>query len=91
MSVTLDLEPSLDEQLRALAEAEGISVEQYLGRLIRGAVGTRSGAAGVALLRSWEEEDSTQDPEEIARRQRDWDAFREAMNRSHSSNRILFP
>lgn len=91
MTVTLDLEPELDSHLRALAEAQGLSVEQYLRRLIRDAVQTRSGGAALELLQSWEREDETDDAEELARRRRDWEAFREAMNRSHSSHRTLFP
>lgn len=91
MTVNLDLEPELDSHLRALAEAERVSVEDYLRRLIRDAVHARSGAAASALLQKWQREDATEDSEELARRRRDWEAFREAMNRSHSSHRLLFP
>jgi hypothetical protein len=88
MRVTLDLEPKLDHDLRALARAKGVSVEQYLRDLISQVVQRRSGHAAVSLLCEWEAEDAT---EEIARRQRDWEDFRDAMNRSHSSDRILYP
>jgi len=44
-----------------------------------------------ALLREWEEEDSTADPEELAWRQREWEAFKAALNVAHASDRVLFP
>jgi hypothetical protein len=91
MTVTLELEPELDSHLRAVAEAEGVSVEQYLRRLIADAVHGAAGEPALALLQRWAAEDATDDAEEIARRERDWAAFREGLNRSHSSNRVLFP
>lgn len=45
----------------------------------------------LALLREWESEDATGNAEELARRERNWEELREAMNRSHSSDRILYP
>jgi len=50
-----------------------------------------SGKAAEALLRELEAEDATDDPDELARRERTWRAFREAMNHSHRSDRILYP
>jgi len=91
MTVTLELEPELDSHLRAVAHAEGVSVEQYLRRLIAGAVRSGPAEPALALLQEWEEEDATEDPDEIARRKRDWEAFREALSRSHSSSRVIFP
>ena len=43
------------------------------------------------MLKEWDEEDKTDDPEEIARRQAELDEFKMAMNESHTSSRILFP
>ncbi len=91
MTLTVEIEPELDSLLRKLAEAEGVSVEQYVRRLVARAVRTRSGSGALALLREWDSEDATDDPEEAVHRKRDWEAFREAMNRSHSSDRVLYP
>lgn len=91
MTLTLEIEPELNGHLRELAQAEGLSVEQYVRRLLAQAVHARSDREALALLREWESEDATDDPEEIGRRRRDWDAFRQAMNRSHPSNRTLYP
>ena len=43
------------------------------------------------MLRRWDEEDKTDDPEEIARRQAELDELMAAMNESHTSNRVIFP
>ncbi len=91
MTVTLNLGPELDDDLQAMARAKGVSVEEYVKSLVAEAVRRQSGKAAVALLREWESEDATDDPEELARRESDWKAFREAMNRSHTSDRILYP
>ena len=91
MTVTLELEAELDDRLRSLAEAEGLSVEEYVRRLIREAVPAGSPEPALALLRRWESHDATADPAVLDQRREDWSAFSEAMNRSHPSNRILFP
>lgn len=91
MTVTLDLGPELENDLKAMARAKGVSVEEFVRSLVAEAVHRRSGEAAVALLRQWESEDATDDPEELARRASDWKAFREAMNRSRTSDRTLYP
>lgn len=91
MTVTLELEPELDSHLRAVAHARGVSVQDYLRRLIADAVQRGPGESALGLLRKWEAEDATEDENEVVRREREWTAFREALNRSHSSDRVLFP
>lgn len=91
MTVTLDLGPELDDDLRALARSKGVSIEEYVRDLVVRAAERRSGGQALALLREWESEDATANAEELARREWDWEELREAMNRSHSSDRILYP
>ena len=43
------------------------------------------------LLRAWREEDATDDPEQIAQSEAEWEEFKKSMNENHSSNRVLFP
>ena len=43
------------------------------------------------MLRAWREEDATDDPEQIAQSETEWEEFKKSMNESHSSNRVLFP
>lgn len=43
------------------------------------------------LLRAWREEDATDDPEQIAQSEAEWEEVKKSMNENHSSNRVLFP
>ena len=91
MTVILNVPSELDDQLKQLAQAEGMSLEAYLARLIAESVITRSGRAASKLLRAWEEEDLTNDPQEVARREHEWEALKTALNAHRSSQRALFP
>jgi hypothetical protein len=91
VTVTFDVPPELDEQLKELARAEGMTIETYLTRLVAQAVSAQPGRAASTLLQAWEAEDFTEDPEELARREREWEALKEALNANRSSERTLFP
>ena len=91
MTFKLNLRPDLDAQLRESAEASGLTVEEYLSRLIEESVPVRRSEAALALLDAWEREDATDDREELDKRRRDWMSLKAAMNEGHSSGRILFP
>ena len=91
MTVTLELKPALDARLRELARASGLTVEKYLARLIERSVPALSGHAAIALLDEWGKEDATADRDELAKRRKEWTAFKAAMNEGHSSDRLLFP
>ncbi len=91
MAVTIELKHELDSHLRQLAEVHGMELGAYLAELIEGAVPASRGQAGVALLADWDREDSTEKPEELEARRLEWDAMKKAMNKNHSSDRILFP
>ena len=43
------------------------------------------------MLRAWREEDATDDPEELARREADWQEFKKGMNENSLSGRIIYP
>ncbi len=91
MTFKLNLRPELDAQLRESAKASGLTVEQYLSRLIAESVPVRRSEAALALLDAWEREDATDDREELERRCSEWTSLVAAMNEGHSSRRILFP
>ena len=91
MTVTLKLQPTLDSRLRELAKASGLSVEEYLARLIERSMPAVRADAAVALLEGWRRKDATADRDEIARRREEWAAFKSGMNEGHSSSRLLFP
>ncbi len=91
MTVNLDLRPEISAQLREAAKARGLTVEEYLSRLIKEAVPMHRSEAALCLLDAWEEEDATEDGAEIEKRRNEWTSFKAAMNKGHSSDRILFP
>lgn len=43
------------------------------------------------MLEEWCREDETDDPEEIARCQVQWEEFKKGMNENHTSSRVLLP
>ena len=102
MTVTLNLRPEVEAEIAQKAAAEGTGVSSYLEKMIEGVVvpdpttdwpqaQIERNQAALAVLRQWQEEDKTDDPEEIARRQAELDEFKTAMNESHTSSRIIYP
>ena len=102
MTVTLNLKPEVEAEIAQKAAAEGTGISDYLEKMIEERVvpgpatdrlqaQLEKSQAALAMLRQWREEDKTDDPEEIARRQAELDEFKMAMNESHTSSRILFP
>lgn len=92
MTVSLDLSPDVRSRLEAQAVACGLTVEAYLQSLIEHAA--RQGAPGAAtraLFAKWHKEDKTDDPTEIAARQKEFEEFKAAMNASRPGQRPLFP
>ena len=47
----------------------------------------------IALLDEWDAEDATDDPIELAKREQEWEQFKENMNASRraTGERLLFP
>ena len=93
MTVTLQLKPEELTALHSRADAEGVDVETVLHRLVAQIAPspasqtrekrepTEKQKALAALLQSWREEDQTDDPEELAGRDRDLEEFKANMNR----------
>ena len=95
MTLSLSLSPQAEARLRARAAATGQPVDVYASRVLELAVSSPSTGtddqATISLLRSWNEQDATSDPAEIAARQRDWEEFAASINAHHSSNRKVYP
>ena len=53
MTLTVDLAPELDSRLQALAEANGVSVAEYVARLVEQAILRKRNEAAITLLSSW--------------------------------------
>lgn len=101
-TVTLDLKPEVEAEVTRRAEAQGVALSEQIDRLVAEAIRRQppplSAEAQMernrkaqAVLRQWRKEDKTDDPEEIARRQAEWEEFRKGMNENHSSGRIIYP
>jgi len=94
VTVTLDLRPEVEAEITRRAEAAGADLQEQVNQIIAEAVKrqppTLSDDAlmernqkAQAVLRQWRQEDKTDDPEEVTRRQADLDEFKAAMNESH--------
>ena len=92
MTVTLELRPDELDALRSRADAEGVDVETVLHRLIAliGPPSTETqfkwelaeGQKGtVALMQVGRQEDQTDDPEEVAERDREREESKANLNR----------
>ena len=91
MTVTLELRPEELTALHRRAEAKGVDIETVLHELIAQIVPapeaqekrelTEKQKELAALLQSWRDEDQTEDPEELAERDRELEEFKANMNR----------
>lgn len=102
MTVTLNLKPEVEAEIAQQAAAEGVTLQQRIDSMIAEAVKRqppplspaeqrKKNQAAIDLLNQWDEEDKTDDPEEIARRQAEWEEFKLGMNAAHTSNRVIYP
>ena len=104
MTVILDLKPELEAEVARRAVAAGADLSEQINQLIAEAIKRqppppplspeeqmKKNQAAIEMLRQWREEDETDDPEEISRRQVEWEEFKKGMNEHHSSGRIVYP
>jgi hypothetical protein len=89
MTVVLELTDEEERRVRARADAQGRPVVEFVRGLIDQAVlappesGSRNSTA--ELFAAWEAEDGTDDPEELRRREAEFEEFKANMN----ANRAL--
>ena len=94
MTLTLELPPEVEGALAEEARQRGITLERLaLDRLrqptpggVVPAAAPKRGDAMLALFAQWDAEDETDDPEELARRQRDSDELMASL----AANRLNF-
>lgn len=100
MSLTIDIEPELQERLSREARRLGMQEADFAKRLIAQHLAdlhdeqpTRPDTATLALFAKWDEEDATSDPAELQRRREDWEQLKQALNRNRETvgARKLFP
>src|SRR4051794_17481426 len=86
--MTIQLRPELETRLTEEARRQGVAPNDFAVKLIEqglpnaAAHGAVPNQAAIDVLRQWEEENATDDPAEIARRQQEFEEFKEAMNRN---------
>ncbi len=93
--MTLHLSPQLEDRVRGEAARRGIPPEELVERIVEERLSDRvefgRRDATLALLSQWSLEDRTDDPVELERRQKEWDAFRTSMNEDSLSDRPVYP
>ncbi len=102
MAITLDLKSEIKAEAPRETATGGAALQEHINKMIAEAVKRqppplsreeqrKKNQAVIDLLHEWDEEDKTDDPEEIARRQAEWEEFKAGMNAAHTSNRIIYP
>lgn len=104
MTVTLDLRPEVEAEVTRRAQARETTLPTSIETLVAEALKRQppppplsaeeqraKNQAALEMFRQWDEEDETDDPEEIAQRQAEWEEFKKGMNENHSSGRIVYP
>lgn len=101
MTVTLELPPEFESEVSEKAAKKGLAVPDYLLTLVKEDIAPDGddvseeqrvrNKAIIEHLRAWRQENATDDPEEITRRQAEWEEFKKGMNEAHTSDRIIYP
>ena len=95
--MTLTLPAELEERLMQRASQLGLSADEYARSLIERELSQPvPDRATLDLLAKWRAEDETDDPAELARREAEFEEFKQAMNESKRqaegpNARIPFP
>lgn len=85
MTMILELDPAVERKLQQESERLGMHPEEVARRLITDGLSPMDADRRhrlLATLRSWNEEDATDDPSELAQRETEWEEFRAAINES---------
>ena len=80
MVLSISLSPSAEEKLAEQAASAGVDLPTFAKQVLeseaeRLAFQKKLNQPTLELLRKWEQEDATDDPQEIARRQREGEEF----------------
>lgn len=73
--MTITLPPHLEARLREQAGREGLDPAAYAARLIERHLPPAPDQASIDILKRWEAENATDDPEELARQREEGEAF----------------
>jgi len=97
MSLLIELDPEVEARLQQEAAQQGVEPAEFARRLIEHGLLpvplTEKQRAAMELLRSWSQEDATDDPEAIRAAEEEWEALKQALNENRrlAGERLLFP
>jgi hypothetical protein len=94
MTLTINIPQEIEQRLKTAAMRLGLDEAEYATRLIEQSLPPVSQSVDQAtldLLASWDAEDLSDDPAELARRERDWTEFSTSMNKHSLSARRVYP
>ena len=90
MTLVLDLPPDVEYRLKEEAARHGQPEAECALHLLDQHLPTHRHPLSL-IIDQWDEEDATDDPVELEARQREWEEFKEAINKHHESDRIIYP
>jgi predicted DNA-binding protein len=83
MTLSILLSPETEARLKGEASRQGLDAADYARKLLEVALSKPApDQASIDVLTKWERDNATDDPDEIARRQKEFEEFKEAMNRN---------
>jgi hypothetical protein len=99
MTLSIDLSPDLEDRLKSEARRQGVAPEQYARQLIESALPQEitllqdANRATIDLFAEWAKRDATDDPAEIARRERELEELKQSLNqtREAAQARKIYP
>jgi hypothetical protein len=97
MTMTITLSQRTEERLKTEAAKRGLDASAFAAELIDLALPSRTDIdATLAWLEGWDKTNATNDPDEIARREKEFEEFKEGMNRNRQETeganaRKIFP
>ena len=89
--ITITLAPETESRLQLEASRHGFKISDYARKLIEESLPKtdlhsttqqEAALASIEILNKWERDNATDDPEEIARRQIEFEEFKAGMNRN---------
>jgi len=94
MTLMINLPPEVETRLKTEALRQGVEPADYARRLIENALpGEVPDRATLDLFAQWASRDATNDPEELARRNKEFEEFKQAINRTRedAGARKIYP
>jgi hypothetical protein len=94
MTLIPDFTPEDEARLAAAARERGMDPAEFARELLREHLPPQAPGEGTrALFALWDAEDATDDPEEVAARNREWEEFEANINqaRAAAGARLIYP